>query len=705
MAGSIDSVGIGVNYIKIRDESIDTVPASTILNILPSLHPVFCSDGLDNLISEENDWQDVLTKYGSDFADMNAYGQQNLLVQQVLQAGGIAYICRLLPDNARYASLILKIGVKAVEEIPLYKRDIYGDYELDEEGNKIPILVDKTVIREVTNPDGTTSSQEVIEKVPATTSGVKFKVIIDYPTERLWEKFKTVKRLARGLKIVNTDDDGYEVFPLAFMYYYARGRCGENYGFTIDNDFRRDEKVSDGRRYLMNLVHKTSAGAMTLAIGKNLSFSFNPYARVSPYLSALEGLQKVYQNYDQNQHKKQIQIETYMDNYQQFSNYVANLLSQEHIVSEGLDPDYEFVSPNNDPNPVDAVDYIFGYDRNGSKYDDVVIADDSANLKNPQYFKGGTDGDFDTLTGEDLVNCKKELLKKFYHCEIDTEHIADVLQCDAGIQFDANYDVDIKLEMAKIINQRPDICTVWDCGETEDIYEAIAVAKELRASISKNGENFCCVPHFGTTTNRTVNVRVSGTYEFAYGIMSLYKRAPFAIYAGYPNYQGAVKHMLFDWVVTETIPKGWYEKQAKENRLYYAIDFGKAVQQSVSGNTTGKNVYFYSNANFYEEKISKLSEFRNGILINDIRRVLLLVLCKYTFDTEGAEAAMTKAREELQTIFSTRYPKNIQFEMTLYQTDRDKLLNEASIDVAVTFPDVFEVWNATIIAKRTSSED
>ena len=699
MAIEIEDSGFGIESLKVKDESIATITTNTVLNILPILAPVFSSDGLDNKLSEESSFADVLTKYGNDFTDLNEYGQQNLNVQQALNAGGVAWICRLLPKNAKFATSVLKIGVKAEESIPLYQRDGYGEFILDAAGNKIPLTVTTMVTTEVDDGAGGTTTVETPTQVAAVTTGVKFKVFVDSPTPEQWTQYPSIKRMAAGMKSITTDLDGYRIFPFALFSYYARGTCGKTYGFTINNDFARDERVSDGRRYLMNLVKKTPAGAIAIEIGKDISFAFNPKATVSANIPSIEGLQKMYQNRDASQRSKQVQIEYYAENWTQFVTEVETLLAQDRTVTTGVDPDYEFVSAN----AAIDVDFINGFNKEGYPYDDIVIDTTSANLNNPQYFQGGHDGDFDTLVGDELVACKNTLLSEFYNGDIDTENFLDVLRCDAGLQLDANYDLATKKEMAKTINYRPDMVTVWDCGDTDNILDAVAVSKALTEIVPANGENFTIIPHFGTTTNRAINVRVSGTYEFAYGLVSLYKKSPFSIYSGKSGDNGCVKTMLFDWVVTETKPKGHYEKLAKNNRLYYAIDLGKSVSSLAAGNSTGKNIYFYANSNLYSEKVSKLSEFRNGILINDIKRVLKLVLVKYTFDTEGADSAIAKAREELITIFSTRYPNNVTIELDLYQTGRDKLLNQASCDVSVIFPDVFETWNCTIIAKRNST--
>lgn len=700
---AIEDSGFGVQSITLRDNSIRTVEnAAATLNILPSLHPVFTSDGKDNVISEENSLNTVLTKYGDDFADINQYGQQNLNAEQVLQAGGTAYLCRLLPANARPAHLVVKFAVKAAENIPLYKRNGYGQFILDDNGDKIPVKATQT--RTVTDTDPETGAQTertVEEEVDATTTGIEIKVIVESADATTWERYPSASRLSSYYKAVGTDNEGFKVFPMFFLNYYANGKAGNDYGLRIINDFQRDEKVSDGRRYQMFLVKKTSSGVETLSIGNGLSFSFNPNATISKTISVIEGLQSIYQNYEGTT-EKQLHMDFYYENYAKLAKEITEILGQEQLVTDGIDEDYEIRTPES----IEDFDFINGYAKDGETFDTVVVSENSVNLGNYQYLKGGNDGDFEGLTEEqDIQNARNVLLKKFFEAEVDQKTFLNVLKCDAGIIYDANYPMEVKKAMAGIVNWRRDMCVVFDTGFTENLQEAVAVAKQINGFIGSDGsENFAIVPHAGITVDRTINVRVTGTYEMAYGLTRLYRLAPFSVYAGQQNGDaGCVRKTIFDWVIEQTKPIGYEEKLAKQNKLYWATDLGKALSVVANGNYTGRNIYFYSNANQYVESVSKVAEFRNSILINDIRRVLKLVLVKYTFDTTGAASAIEKATTELTNKFSSRYPSNVEIVLNLYQTDRDKLLNLATCEVAVNFPDIFESWTGIIIADRQSA--
>lgn len=696
---AIEDSGFGISSIVLQDNSIRTVSSTSSLGILSSIHPVFASDGKANKIVEVTSFNQVLSEFGSDFANINAYGQQNLNVNQVFDAGGTCYICRLLPENSKVAHLILRVGVKPVTDIPLYKRDGYGEYALDEHGEKIPLTITRKVQQTQINPE--TQIEETIEVdeiVPVTTTGIALKVEFVSATPEEMERLPSVQSIKQKFAKSAEDEEGFTMVPLFFANYYSVGKSGVNYGIRIINDFLRDAKVDDGRRYQLYLVKKTNTGVDILSDGNGLSFSFNPDATVSKTILASESLQKIYQNFDGTR-EKQIAIEPYVENYEILKNLINSILANEPVITEGVDPDFEMSRPMS----IDDFDFINGCDKEGMPFDNVIVADSSMDLNNYHFLEGGTDGDFDTLTGDDLHSSRNDLLKKFFSGDIDTGTFMDVLKCTAGIVYDANYDMDVKQAMANMINWRRDICAIFDCGFTENLEQAVFVAKNIRqfAESVDGGENFAICPHCGITADRITNVRVTGTYEMAYGLTKLYNTSPFAIYASQQNGDpGCVRKTIFDWVVEESKPRGYQEKLAKQNNLYWAVDLGKALNTPVQGNYTGKNVYFYSNSSLYTERISKLAEFRNGLLINDLRRVVKLVLVKYTFDTKGAETAIANATAELTRVLSSRYPNNVVINYNLYQSDRDKLLNQATCELTVLFPDIFETWNVKIIADR-----
>ena len=703
----IEDSGFGVNSIEVIDNSIGSVSSTPVSHsILPSLHGVFTSDGEDNVIREmTGGYAEALEKYGSDFANSKAYGLQNLIAENVMKAGATAYLCRLLPEDATLAHLTFKVAVKRERNITIYKRDMYGNFIKDENGNKIPVTIHSSVPTTDTDPDTgePINGQQDVETV-AQTYGLRIKLLADQHNPN--KSYSNGKKLAAGEKAIikSESDDDWSIFPLFTMYYYARGKCGNNYGFRLINDFARDEAVNDGRRYELFLVKKSSAGALTLSIGNDLSFSFNPNAHVSKTVATIEGLQKVYQNLDGNKKNKQIQIEYYQDNYDELVEYLEEFLTEDLNITEGMDE--ADLGKMSVPETIEDFDFINGYDKNGNPYDNIVIDENSVDVSSPVYMRGGSDGMIEGLKGDELNVVRNDMLKKFFKCEIDTPTITNVLKCDAGIIYDADYNTEVKAAMANIVQNRRDICVVWDCGFTDNLEQACAVASQLLAMVpGAASENFAIIPHCGTTADRDIDVRVTGTYELSNDIHSIYKGHPFVKIAGAQHGYGCVRKTIFDWVVEESIPKGYQIKLAKNNKLYWATDLGKALSNTIDGNYTGKNVYFFSDANTYNEPVSKLAEFRNALLINDVRRVIKLVLVKYTFDSDGADEAIAKATDELSKVFKNRYPSNVILDYNLFQTERDKLLNQASCEVSITFPDVFDSWHATLIADRNGVKE
>jgi len=703
----IEDSGFGINSIEVIDNSIGSVSSTPVSHsILPSLHGVFASDGEDNVIREmTGGYAEALEKYGSDFANSKAYGLQNLIAENVMKAGATAYLCRLLPEDAKLAHLTFKVAIKRERDITIYKRDMYGNFVTDENGNKIPVTVSSSVPTTDTDPEtGEPINGTDETTIVAQTSGLRIKLLADqYDSSKSYSSGKKIAEGEKGITLAKNSED-WNIFPLFTMYYYARGKCGNDYGFRIINDFARDESVNDGRRYELFLVKKSPAGALTLSIGKDLSFAFNPNAKVSKKSDVIEGLQKIYQNLDGNKKNKQIQIQYYDDNYGELAEYLKEFLTEEPTITENIDE--ANLARMSVPETVEDFDFINGRDKGGHPYDNVVIDENSLDISTPVYMGGGSDGMIEGLKGEELDIVRNDMLKKFFKCEIDTPTITNVLKCDAGIIYDANYNTEVKAAMANIVQNRRDICVVWDCGFTDNLEQACAVASQLLAMVpGAASENFAIVPHCGITADRGVNVRVTGTYELSNDIHSIYKGHPFVKIAGAQHGYGCVRKTIFDWVVEESIPKGYQIKLAKNNKLYWATDLGKAFSNTIDGNYTGQNVYFFSDANCYNEPISKLAEFRNSLLINDIRRVVKLVLVKYTFDSDGADSAIAKAKEELDRIFKNRYPTNVVLDYDLYQSDRDKLLNQASCDISVTFPDVFDSWNVTITANRNGVKE
>lgn len=84
------------------------------------LAPTFSDKGRDGHIEDISGRENYLAKYGE--PNITKYGQSAYNILNWLGAGGRAYVCRLLPDDARFANVTLKVkvtmnGDKASESI------------------------------------------------------------------------------------------------------------------------------------------------------------------------------------------------------------------------------------------------------------------------------------------------------------------------------------------------------------------------------------------------------------------------------------------------------------------------------------------------------------------------------------------------------------------------------------------------------------
>ena len=89
----------------------------------------------------KNIWGEGTFDDKSDFYSREAVFLQKLFVRQG------AFIVRVADASAAYSSLVLELKVKNVS-VPQYETDVNGQYKLDEQGNKIPKVVEGSQVSE-----------------------------------------------------------------------------------------------------------------------------------------------------------------------------------------------------------------------------------------------------------------------------------------------------------------------------------------------------------------------------------------------------------------------------------------------------------------------------------------------------------------------------------------------------------------------------
>ena len=249
----------------IQDDSIKYATAQGLTNLFAC---TFTAKGKDNIIQEVDDWNDFLDKYGDCYS--SEFGQGNLNIKQWLQAGGMASVMRLLPEDAKLAHAILDFQVKQFDS----QQYFVGDKPVTRQINA------ETLQPEMVLPDGTVCSTE--EEVLAAGAEVK--------TIKRTVLRPRVKRVPGGA--VSTDnisaymtnitglrgEDGYLHYPIGYFYPDSRGQGYYNslrVEFTLNTGL---ENTYPFRVYNLSFLLEDADGNFGSADASTYLVSFDPEA-------------------------------------------------------------------------------------------------------------------------------------------------------------------------------------------------------------------------------------------------------------------------------------------------------------------------------------------------------------------------------------------------------------------------------------------
>ena len=652
------------------DNSSVSLPSTPISNRFESIHAIFSSKGKGNVFQVYSDTGDMFSELGDDLYNVKKYGQQGANAVHSLQGGARAWVMRMVPEDIKCASAVLSVAIKENDAIPQYQKDEDGYFIYDENDNKVPIM------DEVIGEDG----QPTGEKAQRTLPGYSIKLV------------SSEGGSANDSQIRNSAD-GWRTYPLLKFTSYKEGKCGNNLAFAIENDYSRDKQVTDGRRYYLNLFEANNTGTVDTK-DSYISFAFNPDALFSSSSSTQEGLNFVYDNKPkENGYKfRDMLLDYYKENYLE----IINALSDRF---------------DNESGSVFDIDFITCTDKLGQEYDTLKIADGSINFKsngNRVFLTGGHEGSLEvgnvvknaegnevTVTEEMVENTKLELLRKAFSFQLD-KRLADCRKVSGGVVYDAAYDMKIKRVMGTtLINVRPDIIVMYDCGITSNMQEAISVARDIRSIVNSSLQNHAIFPHCGKSKTLQLNAEVTQTYEIAYSIPKTYNdKGSYYICSGYQG--GFVRTLVPTWAIDGEDE----EEMMKRYDLNYISDYG-----DLSGSAdrfAAIQYYQFTERTLYNDEYSVLKSLRNAMVVSSLIRLARRVLVMYTYYTDGMPAAQEAAKGQLEVVSASTYPSNISIAFSLYQTARDQILKNGSCDITVTFPDVAETFTISVYVNRTA---
>lgn len=644
------------------DSSKRTFIDNVILSKFSVLIPGFASYGEPLKTKQWNSYQSFIQHYGDDVGSVEKYGYMGLYALHALQGGAEVWFCRLLPEDAKKASIVLSVHVKEEAAIPVFKRNEDGTFVLDENGDKIPEMIP--------NPD-----EETVEDTPEiqkTIPGYRIKWVAKENTNPV------------SVSSITTEDE-WTVYPLMHFYALHASAAGNKFGLKIQNRFTRDEEVDDGRRYTLSFFRMNPAGVIE-SFDNTYDFAFNPDALVSKYSTLPEGLRLVYQNRDSlnGYEYRDIQMDYFS------KNYTSLLTKLNTRFNSGAMLDIDILSCK------DAFQV---------EYDELILDENNLSFNESVLFlEGGSDGSLglgNTVQGADgpivvdeahIEKTKLDLLKKYFSGEIDVA-IEDCRKISAGVIPDCNYPTEIKKLLPTALSVRDDMMVFFDCGITSNFEECTKMINLIKGFIDTSNFRYAIFPHCGNPVDSPENLdlKVTQVYEAIWKIPKNYKNNEvFCAYAGWGP--GMVESFIPDWYISNNTLK----KRASTLAVNYITDYG-----NIGGTTsTGiKPLWVDADNTLYYEKNSVMRSLRNSLIACDLIRVIRTILIKHRFG-KSAEANRQNASEELNQQIAARYPDNYIFTPTFYQTDRNKVEGVNSVHVLFQPPDQSNKWDVIVEADR-----
>jgi hypothetical protein len=670
---------------EVLDQSIpeDELETPSLDTSLAALFATFSSRGPKNKIIECRTSSAIKTTFGDDFGSFEKYGQTNITALRVAKSGGRAFICSLMPNDAKVSYSLLGVTVKPTDGIPVYKR---ADTEISADGTTIinygkgSFVLDSNGNKQQVMLKPSASSEE--ESVFATTSGVTLKVETkQLQSENVFDG-KGYPTGFDGMPIVSSTSEGDETFyPLILANYYSKGKGGNYFAFRINRDTSRDKKITDGRRYKISFLELLSTGSYkSLFDGEEWQFSFNKNAVYSDADDSSEYLGDVWTNIDGKGEDKMMQLQVYGDSF----NSLVNAISM-HGGSE-------------ETTPV-LIDVLNGVFQNGNPYNKIVISDDSIDIENTIVtLDYGNDGSLDESnhTADEIAQTKEELLTAFFNCDVD-DSIFDEKMVDCDILPDCNYPDPIKKTiMSSFSMYRPDVFLAMDLGT--NIYsndDAVAKYRELNSYVNTDYSYMCAFfGHAGYLNDKEVDGSariITTTYDYVGGLADNFSTGNGAFQMQAGANRGRVKYIIPFHVSMKN----------KANDIETLEDYGINNIQYLNKN---KDMVYMLESSQYTVETSKLMSNRNALVIGRLIRMCAGILPYYKYDENNISTTLVRAKAALEAqLRASKIPSTINVSFNLYQTKADVKAENAHCYIGVAFPDYIKKFHVVIAAKRQQS--
>ncbi len=637
---------------QLVDQSVVVPTTPAIVPSLSFLAGLFSSKG-DRQFREYVQVSALRDVLGSDIDNYDTYGQPGMNAVAAINGGASVFACRLLPNDATTAFIVIGISVQQDAAIPQYVRNADGSIQTTAAGVPVPQM-----------------NAGVAVTAPGVRVGVS-KVLVTGPISNF-----------NWAPVDSTDANGPIVtYPIFALSCYSDGLFGNNYGFSMVIDGNRDSKLTDGRRYIMNLYEQNGDGTVS-SVTNSIYFSFSPGAVLPTNTQIQEVITSVFPSLDVSGNVNPIVLEYNLANWNTLMAALAPFAGS--ATTTEIDP-------------------FFVTQLNTFPYDTIIPMTSSINLSQSiVYMSGGTDGSLQlgaTVTNPTsgqpqvvdaawIAATQQQLLQQFYNCDYNAD-LLDMRLVPAGFSLDANYSLTVKQAMINLTSYRPDIMTFLDLGiNVPSAQQALTLYTQVNDMIAgANAWNIVICPHAGVTTDQANARRVTQTYELSYDIPAVY--ANFGRYSTVGGMDtGAVTHMKLDWT-PQMDKSGTLQKMDAASLLYCRM-------LDRSGTP-----YIMNISNQYNKQYSKMKFWRNGAIVGDAMRNANKILIKYVFDQRGATKAVIACNKEMAAFFNVNnYPGSIKVVVNVFQSANDVDLNRASAQIFFYFDSEIADFDVTIYSRN-----
>lgn len=491
-------------YSSTIDESFYSEPAS--VRTIMSLHPCFTPRGPDNKIVQFTDspFESIKRYYGT--PKYSKYGQAYHTCLQWAEQGYETAICRLMPEDATFANIMLvykkskeelahltsaftydegqpskQINVDTVEKLAAGMKVFIDDIEYE-----IESAVDNTKDHGTITVTFTENIGQDIQNNTALI--IKKKEIVSKHVADA----KNVKAMTDELdKVVDLNQEEVEV---PFLLFYPSGR-GIDYNklsvqFILSEDLK--ETYKDFVVYTIRVFDKRESGIDYMLADEEYQFSFYPDAM------DVNGSNLV--------------LSETLTTYSKFLQYHYSDFRIKQVLCDIAGLDISSAS--------DAEIYNNDIFMGSTKFEDI----------NNSRFKGGSDGSLWTKEGtinwgskeqveSGELNNATNLLKAFFNGTIDSA-LLDRRWCPAKYIFDNNYPLIVKMAMSTLVSgQRDDIRAIIDTGFRTNEEAELAFRKN---QFTVDNCNVAIYPNNGTTIDKYNGQKISVTSS--YNVCKLYAK-------------------------------------------------------------------------------------------------------------------------------------------------------------------------------------